>query len=59
MICPHCKKKIEHGASAEVVARIKELKREKYSLREMEKILFSEGMIISFGSIARVLREKK
>ena len=58
MICPHCQKPIEYGITAKAEKRARELVKQGYSLRETEKMLFKEGMHMSFSSIARMLREK-
>lgn len=56
MICPHCKKSIGRGLTTKAKRRAIELKKQGYSLREMEKILWSEGETVSFASIHRFLR---
>jgi len=59
MICPHCKKAIPTGLNSENKKRIKQLASEKYSTREIEKILFSDGHQVSFSTIAKYLRGLK
>lgn len=56
MICPHCKKAIKRGISADAWKRARELRKEGYSLREVEKILFSLGISVSYSTLSRRLR---
>lgn len=58
MICPHCHKAIPRGMSVETLKRAKELKQRKFSLREIEKILWSEGVFVSFATISRALKRE-
>lgn len=58
MICPHCNKPIEYAVGKSAERRAKELIKEGFSLRETEKILFKEGMQMSFSSISRMLKKK-
>ena len=56
MICPHCHKAITYGVDGAVYRRAKKLKDEGFSLREMEKILFKEGINVSFSSLSRAFK---
>ena len=56
MICPHCKKPIEYGIDPKAEKRARELVKQGYSFRETERMLFAEGMKMSFSSISRMLR---
>lgn len=57
MICPHCKTPIEVGATPENKERALELVKKGHSLRETEKILFSEGAQISYSTVSRIVRD--
>lgn len=58
MICPHCSKPIMYGISDEAMTRVRELRSQKYSVRDIEFIMRKEGYVLSFSSIARKLREE-
>lgn len=59
MICPHCKAVIKRGPTPEAIKRAKEMQAKGYSLREMERLLFAEGIHVSFASLSRALSPKK
>lgn len=59
MICPHCKKAIPHKVNDKAIIRAKELSIEGFSLREIEKILFAEGMSVSIATLSRNLKKVK
>lgn len=59
MICPHCSKPIEYGVSDQAAKRARELIKQGYSMRETERMLFKEGMHMSFSTISRMLRGER
>lgn len=58
MICPHCKKPIKRDVDEKTANRARELVKQGYSFRETERMLFSEGMRMSFSSISRMLKAR-
>lgn len=59
MICPHCKKPISWAISKETLKRAKELRKQGYSFRDMEKVLISEGHHATYSNLSRYFREAK
>lgn len=57
MICPHCRKPIQWEMSAECLIRARQLRKEGYSFRDMEKVLSVEGFRVSFSNLSRRLRK--
>lgn len=53
MICPHCKKPIERKISKKTIAEAKKLRKEGYSLRDIERILHTKGVYVSFTTLSR------
>ena len=58
MICPHCKKPIEHVVTRKALKRAEQLHKQGHSFRSIEKLLFAEGMQASFASLSRHLKSK-
>jgi hypothetical protein len=52
-ICPHCKKPLEHKVTRKALKRAEQLYKEGFSLRAIEKIIFSEGMQASLSTLSR------
>lgn len=59
MICPHCKKPISYEISQTVKERVKKMKMDGYSVRDIAAILTSEGIKISFATVSRIGRIKE
>lgn len=57
MICPHCRKTISWNITPAALVRGLELRKEGYSLRDIEYRLKEEGMHASFGSLSRHFRK--
>ena len=58
MICPHCGKPVPLRISPEAIKRAKEMRKEGYSLRDIEEMLKREGYSrISYTSIHRYLEK--
>ncbi len=55
MICPHCKMAIRRGVDDDVKARIFALWSSNFSVREIEKILFAEGVVVSSSQVSKIL----
>lgn len=57
MICPHCKKAIKIGVTKESIKKAKHYLKQGFSMRETEKLLFADGIIMSFSSISRMMKD--
>mgnify|MGYP000888473316 CR=1 FL=1 len=55
-LCPHCKKPLNIGITKKQLEYAKKLRKEGHSLRNIEKIFFSEGIKVSFATLSRKLR---
>jgi hypothetical protein len=59
MICPHCKKYIDGKVTDAAWKKAAKLVNAGYSFRAVEKLLYAEGIQISFATISRRLGKKK
>lgn len=61
MICPHCKKSfkyITNKTDEKTRARALELNKEGYSVRQIDRMLFREGMDMSYSSVNRLIQKE-
>jgi hypothetical protein len=59
MICPHCKKPFKNGPTPEALRIARELKEQGYTLRDIEMILFTKGIVVSSASLFKALSKDK
>jgi hypothetical protein len=59
MICPHCKKYIDGKVTDAAWKKAAKLVNAGYSFRAVEKLLYGEGIQISFASLSRRFSEGK
>lgn len=59
MICPHCKKLIsfKKQKSSQEIMEVLSLHKEGYSTRDIEKLLFTKNIMVSFSTVARIVKE--